>query len=176
MIFGGQMIKSFILLSLCFSFFCLAEQENNIVTFTPPKGWKSADLSKMSPVIKSMLVGTGKEHFPPTLTLAVEPFQGSLKDYLKIVKNINKSQKTEWKDLGEISTKAGEGSLSQFDEKSNWGDVRTMTAILVRDGNAYILSATALKEEFSSFYKDFFQAMRSLEITKSMTAQIDEKP
>jgi hypothetical protein len=83
---------------------------------------------------------------------------------LKIVKDFNLAEKTEWKDLGKIHTKAGSASLSQFDETSSWGTVRTMTTILVKNGNAYILSAAALKSEFSTFYKEFFEAMRTLDI------------
>lgn len=168
------MKKTLLILMTLTAFCCFAENapsdqsketpEQELVTFIPPKGWKSADLEKLPSVIKTMIVGTGKENFPPSITLAIEPFSGNLKDYLKIVKNINNSEKTEWKDLGKITTKAGSASLSQFDEKSNWGTTRTMTTILVQNGNAYILSATALKSEFATFYKDFFEAMRSLDL------------
>lgn len=160
-----KIIQAIILVLITFNLTCFAENNKEIITFTPPTGWKSADLEKLSPVIKMMLIGTGKDHFPPSITLAVEPFKGTLKDYLKIVKNLNQAEKTEWKDLGKIQTKAGTASLSQFDEKSNWGSVRTMTTILVKNGNAYILSATALQSEFSNFYKEFFNAMKSLDIT-----------
>jgi len=163
-----KIAKMMTLFALSLSIFCFgeifADQPINHVTFNFPKGWKAADTKELSPVIKSMYIGTGKEEFPPTITLAIEPFEGTLKDYLKIVKNINDDQKTEWKNLGKIKTKAGHANLSQFDEKSNWGSVRTMTAILVKNGNAYILSATALKSEFSAFYKDFFEAMKSFSI------------
>lgn len=138
--------------------------EKEIISFKPPKNWKSVELDKLSPAVKMMLIGTGKENFPPSITLAVEPFSGTLKDYLKIVKNMNIAEKTEWKDLGKIKTGAGSASLSQYDENSNWGVTRTMTTILVKNGNAYILSATALKSEFSGYYKDFFAAMRSLDL------------
>ena len=145
------------------------------VTFNIPKGWKQADHEKLPSVIKAMYVGAGKENFPPSLTLAVEPYSGTLKEYLKIVKNMNIQEKTEWKDLGKIKTLAGNASLSQFDEKSNWGVTRTMTTILVDDGNAYILSATALKSEFSDFYKEIFEAMLSLNINKPKALISKEK-
>ncbi len=162
-----KLIHAAALFLVLLNFSCFADNSEELITFTPPSGWKSADLEKLSPVIKLMLIGTGKDHFPPSLTLAVEPYKGTLKDYLNIVKKLNHAEKTEWKDLGKIQTKAGSASLSQFDEKSNWGSVRTMTAILVKNDNAYILSATALQSEFSSFYKDFFNAMKSLDITLS---------
>lgn len=163
-------IFTFLILSLTLNFNASETSTNeknlqeNIVTFIPPKGWKSASLENLPSVIKARVVGSGKGHFPPSMTLVIEPFKGTLKDYLKIVKNVNAQAKTEWKDLGKITTKAGIGSLSQFDEVSNWGITRTMTTIVVKDGNTYILSANALQEEFSDFYKDFFSSMSSLVI------------
>lgn len=168
-------IFNFLILSLVFNAYAndapnsqtateAKSQTENLVTFTPPKGWKSIPQEKLSPAVKALVVGEEKGHFPPSMCLAIEPFKGTLKDYLKIVKNINANAKTEWKDLGKIKTKAGIASLSQFDEASNFGTVRTMTTILVKNGNSYILSATALQAEFPDFYKDFFNAMSSLEI------------
>lgn len=151
-------------------------EEKSMVTFTFPKGWRSADTKELPPLVKAMLIGTGKENFPPSISLAVEPFQGTLKEYLKIVKNINETEKTEWKNLGKLTTKSGIANLSQFDETSTWGVARTMTAILVKDGNAYILSATALKSEFSTFYKDFFEAMKSFSIDDAKKEVADLKP
>lgn len=139
---------------------------DEMITYIPPKGWKSLDLDGQSPLIKSIVIGPSKSHFPPSLTLAIEPYKGTLKDYLKVVKEINKKEKTEWKDLGKIQTKASEASLSQYDEESNWGITRTMTTIFVRNGNAYILSATALKSEFSDFYTSFFNAISSIEFVE----------
>lgn len=170
-------ISIFSLITLAFSFnseaafieneeVAIEKPLENMVTFTPPKGWKSGTHEKLPPTIKALVVGVGKSHFPPSMSLSVEPFKGTLKDYLKIVKNINIKAKTEWKEIGTITTKAGVASLSQFDEASNWGVVRSMTTILVKDGNTYILSATALQSEFSEFYKDFFTAMSSLDISQ----------
>ncbi len=84
------------------------------------------------------------------------------------MKAINDSQGTEWKDLGTIKTEAGDASLSQVDAKTQWGNVRTMHVILLRDGVIYIMTAAATKEEFPKYYKDFFNAMRSLRINKDL--------
>jgi hypothetical protein len=141
--------------------------EPGALLFTPPKGWKIADPKQLPPSVKVMVVGKGESEYPPSLNLAIENnFQGTLKDYLKIVKEINDRSGAEWKDLGTIQTEAGEASLSQVDSKTKWGPERLMHVILIKDGTVYILSAAALKEEFPRYYKDFFASMRSLRFNK----------
>jgi hypothetical protein len=116
--------------------------------------------------VKLMVVGQGPSAFPPSMNLSLEPYSGSLKQYLKSVKNTNMAQGYQWKDLGTIRTEAGNASLSQVDTKSEWGSVRLMHVILLKNGVIYILTASALQDEFSQFYKDFFNSMRSLRVAK----------
>lgn len=140
-----------------------AEQE---ILFVPPQGWKLADSKALPEQVRVMVVGKGNKEFPPSINLSTEEFDGSIKDYLKIVKQINASQGSEWKDLGKIKTEAGEASLSQADVTTEWGPVRMMHVILSRGGTVYILTAAALKEEFPKFYKTFFDSLKSLKINK----------
>ncbi len=79
------------------------------------------------------------------MNLSTQLFPGTLKDYLKNVKNINEAQGYFWKDLGSITTEAGPASLSQVDTKTEYGDVRQMHVILLKNGRIYILTASALK-------------------------------
>lgn len=134
------------------------------IQFTPPEGWRMADKKDLPKHVLALVIGKGKEDFPPSMNLGYDPFSGSMKDYLKVIKEINLSQGCILKDLGTISTGAGDASLSQFDEKTEWGEVRQMHAILIHEGVAYILTASALKEEFPKFYQQFFKAMQSLRI------------
>lgn len=133
--------------------------------FTPPPGWRQAEKSSLPKQVAVMVVGQGLREFPPSMNLGYETFKGSIKDYMKIVRDINKSQGCILKDLGTIETQAGLATLSQFDEKTEWGEVRQMHAILIKDKVAYILTASALKDEFSKFYQEFFKAIQSLRIT-----------
>lgn len=137
-----------------------------LVTFSPPAGWELTDESLLSPRVKMMAIGKGNREYPPSINVAIEDFEGSLKDYLKIVKSINESQGNTWKDLGRIRTQAGNASLSQVDRKTTWGTVKMMHAIIVKSGTAYIMTAASRKDEFSGFYKEFFNAIRSLNIAK----------
>lgn len=140
--------------------------DSGIVLFTPPAGWRMADPKLLPERVRIMVVGQGPSAFPPSMNLSLEPYSGSLKEYLKIIKNMNDAQGFEWKDLGTIRTEAGTASLSQVDTKTEWGSVRLMHVILLKNGTIYILTASALKDEFSQFYKDFFASMRSLRVAK----------
>lgn len=144
------------------------DSEQGIVLFTPPTGWNLADSQSLPPHVRVMVVGKGRSSFPPSMNLSWEPYKGTLKQYLKTVKNLNSAQGYEWKDLGTIQTQAGIGSLSQVETKSQWGDVRLMHVILINNGNVYILTASALKDEFPQFYKTFFDSMRSLRVAKDL--------
>ena len=121
---------------------------------------------ELLPSVKAMVVGKGAYEFPPSINLGTEPYTGTLKQYLKRIKDINTSQGAEWKDLGSIRTQAGDASFSQVDRKTEWGDVRMMHVILIKDGTVYIMTAAARKEEFPTFYKTFFTALSSLRFEK----------
>ena len=144
------------------------------VQFVPPAGWRFAEKQEELKSVQLIVVGKGSHEFPPSINLSTEKYTGTLKDYLKIVKSLNEKQGSQWKDLGSIQTEAGPASLSQIDMKTSWGEVREMHVILSKNQMIYILTAAALKEEFPKFYKDFFQAMRSLKINKTVV-EIDSK-
>lgn len=145
-----------------------ASQAPGIVMFNPPEGWRVADPKALPPSVKYMVVGNGVNDFPPSMNLGIERFKGTLPEYLATIKSINDSQGSEWKDLGTLRTQAGNASLSQVDAKTEWGEVRMMHVIILKDGSAYILTAAALKEEFSKYYKDFFKSMRTLRFNNDL--------
>lgn len=166
-----------LLLAVAVLFTCTtlhAEEEAEAILFTPPKGWRFAEASSLPPNVKVMVVGTPRREFPPSINLGMEKFEGTLKDYLQIVRRINEEQQSDWKDLGTLRTDAGNASLSQLDTRTEWGNVRMMHAILVKDGYAYILTAAALRDEFSLYYTEFFSTMRSLRFDRVSTEQLAE--
>lgn len=143
----------------------------SIPIFTPPADWQLVDKKSvpLPPRVQMLTVGKGPSAFPPSMNLSSEPYQGTLKQYLQIVKRMNEEKGDTWKDLGVINTKAGQASLSQVDNKSQWGDVRLMHLILLKNGTIYILTASALKSDFSLFYQDFFKAMRSFRMATDLS-------
>ena len=145
--------------------FAAEENSPGIAVFTPPKGWYSADKKALSPHVKIFVIGPKvQSEMPPTMNLMIEPYLGTLKNYLKDVKKINDAHGDTWKDLGTLKTKAGEASLSQVEIRSKWGGEKLMHAIIVKNGYAYVLTATAAKNEFGHFYQQFYSALRSLQI------------
>lgn len=138
------------------------------IAFTPPEGWRQADTSLLPQNVKLMVVGKGIHDFPPSISLATEEYKGTMKQYLKRVKEINASKGSEWKDLGTIKSDAGVLNLSQTDSLTEWGKIRMLHVMLKKDGEMYILTAASLRDEFSKFYKDFFDAFKSLRFQRDL--------
>ena len=138
--------------------------EPGTASFTPPQGWRIADPKALPKSVKAMVVGKGTHEFPPSINLGTESYRGTLKQYLKRIKEINESRGGRWKDLGTIQTDAGPGNLSQVELKNQWGDIKMMHIILLKEGIVYIMTAASLKEEFPRFYKEFFSSLRSLKV------------
>lgn len=145
-----------------------AMEEPEAFIFIPPQGWLAADPKILPQSVKAMVVGKSEKNYPPSINIGMEPFEGSLKSYLKNIKMINESQNAIWKDMGQISTESGQASLSSVDMNTEWGDVRLLHAIMIKYGTAYIMTCASLKDEFSHNYKDFLQAMRSMKINKDV--------
>lgn len=139
-----------------------ATQPVENVLFTPPPQWTMVEPNALPKNVKAMVIGKGKGNFPPSINLGIEKYPGTLRQYLKIIKSLNESQGTPWKDLGSIRTAAGEASLSQVDTATEWGEIRMMHVILNKDGMIYMLTAAAKKDEFPQYYKLFFESMQSL--------------
>jgi len=164
-------VAAALLAGLCFSVIGdAAEASKDIalqkITFVPPEGWRKAEEAQLPPRVEVLVVGESSQGFPPSLNLATENYRGTLKEYLKVVKSINDAKGNQWKNLGPITSDVGVGNLSQVDSKNKWGDLRMMHAIFLKEETIYILTATALKEEFSLLYKKFFDSFRSLKISE----------
>ncbi|HEV8051586.1 MAG TPA: hypothetical protein VGP47_03760 [Parachlamydiaceae bacterium] len=143
------------------------DMADQTIQFIPPAGWRIADETALLKHVKLMVVGKGSNEFPPSISLALEPYSGTLKQYLKIVKELNASKGNEWKDLGSIRTEAGNASFTQTESKSQWGEIKMMHVMLKKDGNIYILTAAALRDEFPKFYKEIFASLRSLHFSST---------
>lgn len=138
--------------------------------FTPPKEWKplnSVEIQKKYHHVKLGYTGKSKKGLPPSLNLAIEKIGTlSLVEYLNAVKQIHESDahNLEWKNLGSFSTQAGKATLTQVERRTEWGKVLLLQLIFIANQNAYVLTASALKEEFVLFYKEFETAFRSFKL------------
>ena len=73
-----------------------------------------------------------------------------------------------------MNTPAGSARLTEIDSHSEWGPIRLLQLITIRDGTAYILTGAALKEEFSQFSQEFKKAFHSLNIASDLLEAIPQ--
>lgn len=138
------------------------------VIFTPPQNWKMVDPKALPKHVLVMIIGTGQGDFPPNMNLGYEKYAGSAKDFIrKVVKAELDASHADWKNLGTVQTKAGIAELIQVDTKTKWGQERQMQAFIKNEDTIYILTASALRSEFPTYYKEFFDSIRSLSINPS---------
>ena len=150
---------------------------SSIPLFSPPSGWQCALPKNLSPHVQVGFIGKGASQFHPSINLATEEIDISLKEYVKAVKEIHIAEKnTAWRDLGKFSMKGGVGRLTEITSPSAWGDVKMLQAILVQEETAYILTAAVLKKEYPSFQKEILQSLQSLSLQPDLSAALgDEK-
>ncbi len=148
-----------------------------ICYFTPPKNWSDANPKLLSSSVKMGYFGKGNENFHPSINLAVEQVDDvTLKEYLKIVKEIHQSNRsTVWRDLGAFHTKAGKAHLTEISMKHQVGEIKMLQIILITEGFAYILTGSSLKEDLPSFRKDFISAFRSTSLTDDLYAPLQQE-
>lgn len=157
-------MKLKILALFCMMTLSLCGEEQ--ITFAPPSGWGLADQKLLPEKVKVMVIGPTQSHYPPSINLGYEPYLGTMDQYLVTVKKINQTLKAEYRDLGNLETKAGLGRLCQIDTPSEWGDVRMLHLFLIHDKTMIVLTTAALKSEFALYYQDFFNSLKSLQIIK----------
>jgi hypothetical protein len=143
--------------------------------FIPPSGWEIAQPKQLSAHVQVGFVGKGAADFRPSINIAFEDTDASLKEYVKAVKKIQTAQpNTQWRDLGKFPMKAGEGRLIEMTNPSSWGEVKILQALFIKDHKAYILTGAVLREEFSKFHGEFLKAFQSLTLTPDLFAPISD--
>lgn len=146
---------------------------SSVCYFTPPPGWECAQPKNMSPHVQVGFVGKGSTDFSPSINLAFEEVDVSLKEYVKAVKQVHLSQgETSWRDLGKFKMAAGEGRLTEITTSSPWGEIKMLQAIFIKDSKASILTAAVLKKEYANFQQPILQAMQSLSVAQDLLAPL----
>jgi hypothetical protein len=143
--------------------------------FTPPSGWDIADPSSLSPRVKIAFLKSTSNGFCPSINLAIEETSVSLNEYLKAVKAIHEQDRSNnWRALGKVKTSAGLAQLTEIDSKTEWGPIRILQLIFLKDGQAYVITASALREDFSNYYKEIQSAFRSLTLSSDLLGNIPQ--
>ncbi len=148
----------------------------SIGLFTPPTSWQAVKSKDTSEHVQVGFVGKGSSEYRPSLSLATEVVDCTLKEYIKSVKAIHlEDPANQWHDLGNIQMKAGKGRLVKISSGSPWGDLAILQAIFVQDKTAYILTAGALKDDLALLQKEILDAFRSFDIQPDLFASIDDE-
>jgi hypothetical protein len=143
--------------------------------FVPPENWDIADPTTLSPAVKIAFLTKSSKGFCPSINLAIEKTHVSINEYLKAVKAIHEQDRSnQWRALGKVKTQSGLAQLTEIDSPSEFGPIRLLQLILLKDGYAYVLTAAALKEEFSAHYQAFQTAFRSLTLTNDLFSNIPQ--
>lgn len=147
-----------------------------ICIFQPPGDWEIAHLKKPAPEILVGFLGKGSSSvFRPSINLAVEEIDGTLKEYVKAVKEIHLAEpKIQWRDLGKFTTRAGEGRLTEISKPSAFGEMKIFQAMVVKENKAYILTAALLQEDLSKFRPAILESFHSLSLVPDLWAPIQD--
>lgn len=153
--------------SIFFSFFVMcALSAQAEISLVPPKGWECIqDPQQLPQKILRIYVGVGKGSFTPSINIANEETKVGIEEYLRLAKSYHESQSiAKCAFMGKIETKAGPAHLLQIDTATQWGNVRFIQAILIKDSLAYVITATCLQQEFSVFSAQFLKSVQSFSI------------
>jgi hypothetical protein len=149
--------------------------------FTPPSGWECASPKAFSSHVCIGFVGSGKNiFFRPSINLATEQVDISLKEYVQAVKKIHLADPLiQLRDLGETSCKIGTAHLLELSSLTPYGEVRMLQFISLYEHTAYLLTGAVLKEEYLNFYSLLLQSFHSLilvdDLSSLLTAEEKEK-
>lgn len=161
---------------LCLSFFpLLFLWAEPVALFNPPRTWQSAQPKKPSDFVQIAFVSKESFSFRPSINIAMEEIDVSLKEYVKAVKEIHSRESgTKWRDLGKFSMKGGVGRLTEMTSQTPFGETKILQAILVREKRAYLLTASALKKDFPSLQKEILSSLQSLALYENLFAAIPD--
>lgn len=163
-------MRFILLFSLLFLF---ASADERRCYFVPPSGWEIAHLKKPSPHLKVGFLGKGSTEFRPSINLATEEIDGSLKDYVKAVKELQAADpKIKWRDLGDFSMQGGMGRLVQMSTRSAAGEIEILQAFLLADRTIYMLTTAVLKKDFPHLQPEVLKSLRSLDLIDDLCSPI----
>lgn len=144
--------------------------------FIPPKGWEIADPKMLAPSVDICFLGKSSKGLAPTINLATEVVDVSLDAYIEEVRKIHSADPNcRWRDLGKFTARIGNGRLMELETPTEFGAARMVQLVVIKENVAYILTAAALKEEFSKYYKTFDAALRSLQSSSNLVEAYPSK-
>lgn len=161
-----HILRLLYLLALLTCNICLAKDYH---FFIPPDNWKMADPKKLSPMVEMCFLGKGKTSFYPSINIATEEIDISEKEYVSIVIKMHKNDPSiEFRGLGKIKTKTAIANLFELTTKTNFGLVKMLQAVIVKDSRAYVLTGSMHIDEFKTLSKTILKAFQSFQIVDNL--------
>jgi len=138
--------------------------------FMPPNKWKLADPKKLSPMVEACFLGKGKTAFYPSINIATEEIDISDKEYISIVVKMHKDDPNiEFRRFGKIKTQAAIADLFELTTKTNFGTVKMLQTIIVKDNKAYVLTGSMHIDDFKTMSKTILKTFQSFQIVDNLT-------
>ncbi len=151
------------------------EQPQVFSYITPPKGWEITNPKFLAKSVQIAFIKKTNNIFCPSINLAIEKSNLSLPEYLNVIRQIHESNKrNRWRQLGKVHTLSGIGQLTEIDTTTEFGAVRMLQLILVKQGYTYVVTAAALKEEIAEHYREFQSTFRSLQVTSDLISTVPQ--
>ena len=157
------MLRKSIIALLAFTLPLVASE----LKLTVPEGWECVtDQEQLPKKVQLIAISPTKTKFTPSINVASEETDQSLIDYIDTAKLYHESEgETHVTKLGQIPTKSGQALLIQIDRKTDFGIVRFIQAAVIQDEVAYVVTATCLRDDFATYCSNFFDSIKSFEIT-----------
>lgn len=144
---------------------------NELSLIQPPHGWeKIHEIEQLPKKVLMIYVGSSSvnNHFTPTINIAQEKTTLPIKEYIIQAKQYHEGLgNTRCQLLGQLKTPSGPVEILQIDRPTQWGDMRFIQAMLIEGSDAYVVTATCLKEEFGALSSQIFKSIQSLSIAKT---------
>lgn len=143
--------------------------------FTPPDQFECINPKHLKKHVEIGFVGKSKKSFKPSINLAKESVSCSIQEYVKAVKEIHAPDPNiRLRTIGKCETKAGTGRLLEMTMNSFFGKIRLLQCILIKDGQAFILTGAVKKEEFAKYYPVFLKAFSSFTQTDDLFSCLNQ--
>lgn len=148
-----------------------------ICTFIPPADWQMAEPKDLKGTLKIGFMCSDRPEFPARVTLASEEeVDGTLKEYVKAVKTLQKSDPSvkNWRDLGALAMQNGEGRLIEMESESPAGPLKILQAFYLENETVYFLTASTLKKDFAQYQTELLKTFRSLAVFPDLFSPIKD--
>lgn len=156
--------------------FCLIDCYSSVCFFVPPDGWQCADPKKLSKYVSVGFVGKSKSAFKPSINLAEEKTEASLKEYIKAIKNYYKNEKeVTFREIGHLITKMNEeAAVLEITKKSAAGDICILQSVTKKNDDMFVLTGAVLKKELLKYKDDFFNSFKSIKTSENLLFEVED--